>query len=73
METNKSGEYVYMLRGRDGIQGRDGRQQIDGPQGRDRTPGGPRGECGPIGCKDYLDLHVEELPTSGGGTALTLV
>ena len=49
METNKSGTYVHVLRGRDGIQGRDGRQGRDGIQGRDGTPGGPRGERGPKG------------------------
>ena len=60
--TIKSGEYVYMLRGRDGIQGRDGRQGRDGPQGRDGTPGGPHGERGPIG------VQVPLGPTGGGSS-----
>ena len=60
--TNKSGEYVYIMKGNDGIQGRDGRQGRDGPQGRDGTPGGPRGERGPIGVQGTTGLP-------GGGAA----
>ena len=62
MVANKSGEYVYMLRGRDGVQGRDGRQGRDGPQGRDGTPVGPRGEHGPIG------VQGPHGPSGGGAT-----
>ena len=45
-ETNTSGNYVYVLRGKNG---QDGLPGMVGPKGRDGTPGGPRGERGPQG------------------------
>ena len=70
-ETSKSGEYVYMLRGRDGIQGRDGRQGRDGPQGRDGTPGGigVQGPPGPpCGGAAYIRWGNSSCPCVTGTT-----
>ena len=70
-ETSKSGEYVYMLRGRDGIQGRDGRQGRDGPQGRDGIPGGigVQGPPGPpCGGTAYIRWGNSSCPGVTGNT-----